>query len=308
MSEKRPTKLSVIAYKALFILTISCAFVGCVQPQPANTADMSASSQNKNISAEEQELLESQVAAELQNTDCSKCHDSQPADIKNNGGKHNTSVSCLECHIEHLPLGQATIPQCAMCHNPEEQSHFNVGDSAICLSCHRNPHTPLDITADDTPANMKVCLTCHAPKGELFAAFPSKHSEHNCTFCHPTKHKVIDKCFTCHSKNEIHGSNGSFMVYEDCLQCHDPHQPLNVKYAEDTPSKYCGTCHGDIFKSLSNSKAKHGTFNCAFCHQDKHPTVPSCRDCHEQPHSASLLTTFNEDCLKCHRDPHDLIF
>jgi len=308
MSKKRATNLSIIARRTLFILTLSCGLFACVQPQPANTSEMSDSAQGQNMAQMEQELVSSQVAAELQNTDCTKCHDSQPNDIKTNGGKHKTEVACLDCHLEHLPLGEATIPQCAMCHDPEDQKHFGVGERSVCLGCHRNPHTPLDITVEDTPASMKVCLTCHGEKGEEFAAFPSKHSQKNCTFCHPTKHKVINRCFTCHDKNAIHNGGGSFMVFEDCLRCHKPHSPLNIHYAADTPSKFCGTCHGDIFQRLSKSKAKHHAFNCAFCHKDKHPTVPNCRDCHAQPHSQNMLTNFNEDCLKCHRDPHDLIF
>ncbi len=309
MFENRVTHLTTFGLKALAVSAISFVLWGCVQPQPNGTTSMAEPSQaNRVLSPEEQALLDSQTAAELQDTDCSKCHDSQPADIKDNGGKHQSAIGCQDCHQEHLPLGENTIPQCSMCHDSGDQSHFGLGDSPVCLGCHRNPHTPLDITVEDVPESSTGCFTCHGEKQEEFAAFPSKHSEQNCTFCHPTKHKVINRCFTCHDQNEFHGGNGSFMVFEDCLGCHKPHSPLDITYAAETPSNFCGTCHSDLFEALSKSQSKHHDLNCAYCHKDRHPTVPKCSDCHEQPHSASMLAAYDNDCLKCHVDPHDLVY
>lgn len=297
------TALLKILTKGFFITTTAVILWGCVQPQPATSGDMAPTpAGQQNLSQEEQALLADQAAAQLQNTDCSKCHDSQPTDIVKNGGKHKTAIGCLDCHLEHLPLGKETIPQCSMCHDASAQKHFAVGDRTVCLGCHRNPHTPLDVTVDDVPAVSLVCKTCHAEKGDEFAKFPSKHAQKNCTHCHPTKHKQIQKCLTCHEPH------AKFMVYDDCLRCHKPHSPLDIRYADDTPSQYCGACHTELFEMLSKSKAKHGEFNCAFCHKTKHPTVPNCSDCHANPHDSSVLTAFNSDCLKCHRNPHDLIY
>ncbi len=239
------------------------------------------------------------VSTKLQDTDCIKCHSSEPAKINQNGGKHKTEIGCMDCHLEHLPLGTKTIPQCSMCHDPKSLGHFQL---ANCLGCHRNPHTPLDITVEDVPAVSVACKSCHSDKGEEFAKFPSKHTVKNCTFCHPAKHKQIKKCQECHKPHS------GFMVYEDCLRCHKPHSPLNIVYADDTPSKYCGSCHDEIFQVLSKSKAKHATFTCAFCHKTKHPTVPNCNGCHKEPHDNAMMGSFNSDCLKCHKNPHDLVF
>lgn len=298
MTGKRTYLRTVTKYIVLGAL--SFVFWGCVQPQQSTTSEMDQ--QQPAMSNKDKALMQIQSGAELQNTDCTKCHNVQPADITRNGGKHKTAVGCLDCHVEHLPLGKATIPQCAMCHNSSEQQHFGLGERKVCLGCHRNPHTPLDVTVDDVPEVSKGCKTCHSEKGEEFATYPSKHAQKNCTHCHPTKHKVIKKCLECHEPH------ADFMVFEDCLRCHKPHSPLNIKYADDTPSKYCGACHTEIFTMLSKSKAKHGTFNCAFCHKTKHPTVPNCADCHGSPHDKTILNPFNSDCLKCHRNPHDLIF
>nr|MBF0222472.1 cytochrome C [Desulfobulbaceae bacterium] len=290
------TYLEAVA-KLVVFGAICFVFGGCVQPHPSKTSEMDPG--QPAMSSSEQALLEIQSGAELVNTDCNKCHNAQPADINRNGAKHKTAIGCLDCHIEHLPLGKATIPQCSMCHDGAENEHFKLVN---CLGCHRNPHTPLDVTVDDLPDNSSACKTCHTDKGEEFAQFPSKHADKNCTHCHPTKHKVINKCMTCHEPH------AAFMVYEDCLRCHQPHSPLNIKYADDTPNKFCGACHTELFTMLSASKAKHGELACVFCHKTQHPTVPNCAACHGNPHDNTILNPFNDDCLKCHRNPHDLIY
>ena len=288
--------------RLIILGAMTCALVGCVQPKPITAAP--TDHDNSVIRTEDQAPAPSQIAPDddLKDSDCTKCHDSQPTDVQQNGGKHKTAVACLDCHLEHLPLGKETIPQCSMCHDSSDQKHFALGEREVCLGCHRNPHTPLDVTVDDVPENSIGCKTCHASKGDEFSQYPSKHAQKNCTFCHPTKHKVINKCLTCHE------AHAEFMVYEDCLRCHQPHSPLNIKYADDTPSKYCGSCHTDLFEMLTKSKAKHSALNCAYCHKTQHPTVPNCADCHGSPHDNTILNPFNSDCLKCHRNPHDLIF
>ena len=281
----------------MFAVAISLTLWGCVQPQPVATPAVSS----HELKADQQAILAQQTSTKLQNTDCIKCHTSEPADIKRAGGKHKTKVTCLDCHVEHLPKGHKTIPECSRCHNPTKQLHFTLGQRSVCLSCHRNPHTPLDVTIDNTPAATKGCLTCHPKKGKEFKKYPSKHAQKNCTFCHPRKHKRIKKCLECHKPH------APFMVFKDCLRCHRPHSPLHITYADNIPSKYCGACHTEIFTTLSKSKAKHSKFNCAFCHKRKHPTVPKCQDCHQKIHSETILSRFNDDCLKCHRNPHDLL-
>ncbi len=283
------------------LLAATLTFVGCAETGPAETGGMTPGAMEQPAATQAEAATTAATAAnpaatdELQNSDCQKCHDAQPAEINADGGKHKTAVTCMDCHIEHLPLGQQTIPQCSMCH--EGEGHFQLNN---CLGCHRNPHTPLRVTVDDTPEVMKGCLTCHSDKGEEFAKYPSKHAEKNCTFCHPRQHKVIKKCLSCH---EPHIDS---MVFEDCLRCHRPHSPLEITYAEDTPSKLCGACHTDIFDMLTKNSSKHHDLTCAYCHKNRHPTVPVCKDCHEAPHSPNLLNSF-PDCLKCHNNPHNLL-
>ncbi|VAW40625.1 diguanylate cyclase/phosphodiesterase (GGDEF & EAL domains) with PAS/PAC sensor(s) [hydrothermal vent metagenome] len=272
-----------------------------VLPLSVEAAQNPAVAGSARLQAAAKKILALDSAHKLLNTDCIKCHTSEPADIKRAGGKHRTAVTCLDCHIQHLPSGVKTIPQCSMCHDPSAQAHFALGTRSVCLKCHRNPHTPLVITIPNKHWVNKACETCHPEKGKEFKEYPSKHSQKNCTFCHPKKHKRIKRCLQCHKPH------APFMVFKDCLRCHKPHSPLNIHYAGNIPNKYCGACHTDIFKLLSKSKAKHGKFKCAFCHKNKHPTVPKCQDCHQNIHSESILSRFNNNCLKCHRDPHNLL-
>ena len=285
-----------IVLGAALLAAVTFNLAGCAESGLAETKGMTPGTIEQPVASQQQTAPNAAaVADELQNTDCQKCHDVQPAEVQADGGKHKTAVTCMDCHVEHPPIGTQSIPQCSMCHEGEE--HFQLEN---CLACHQNPHTPLRIKVADTPEVMKGCLTCHGDKGEEFARYPSKHAAQNCTLCHPSQHKVIEKCLGCH---EPHSPD---MIYEDCLRCHRPHSPLEITYAETTPSNLCGACHNELFEKLSNNTSKHHDLTCAYCHKNRHPTVPTCKDCHEAPHSPSLLSSF-PDCLKCHNNPHDLL-
>ncbi|MDH3347116.1 MAG: hypothetical protein OEM02_03305 [Desulfobulbaceae bacterium] len=291
---KRHLSWSGILYTALVTAIATITISGCVQNTTGEQSTTSTKASSKNAAVVATSVAKQNI--ELLSTDCIKCHKDQPAAIKSDGGRHKTEVSCRDCHEEHLPSGEDTIPECSKCHDADERDHFGVPN---CLECHKNPHTPLNITIADSEESVTVCLTCHGEKGEELKTFPSMHTQQNCTMCHPARHKAINKCFTCHEGHD------ESQVYEDCLKCHKPHSPLNITYAADTPSKLCGFCHTEVYENLTNNPSKHGQFNCAFCHKDKHPTVPKCTDCHASIHDESLLSKF-PDCLKCHVDPHDL--
>ncbi len=236
-----------------------------VLPLSIEAAQISAAASSAQLRAATKKIMALDATHKLLNTDCIKCHRSEPADIKRAGGKHKTDVTCLDCHIDHLPSGTKTIPQCSMCHDPSAQAHFALGTRSVCLKCHRNPHTPLNITIPNKHWVNKACETCHPEKGKEFKEYPSKHSQKNCTFCHPKKHKRIKRCLQCHKPH------APFMVFKDCLRCHKPHSPLNIHYASNIPNKYCGACHSKIFKLLSKSKTKHGKLKRALS-----PVIPAC--------------------------------
>ena len=230
------------------------------------------------------------ATATLSADDCVKCHAGPPADIASNGGKHK-DVGCTGCHIGHPPTVKKPIPQCSDCHGGK--AHFELKG---CLGCHRNPHTPLKITFANNVTD--ACLTCHTKQIEQLRKYKSKHSALNCSMCHDV-HRKIPQCTQCHKPHAPE------MTAVDCKKCHKPHMPTQVTYADDTPSKDCGACHGAVLKTLTASKVKHSTFTCAFCHKEKHKMVPQCQDCHGVPHPAGIMAKFPK-CGECHKIAHDL--
>ncbi|MBI5557148.1 MAG: cytochrome C [Deltaproteobacteria bacterium] len=223
--------------------------------------------------------------------DCAKCHDAAPKAIESNGGKHKTSVTCVDCHQGHPPDKTDIIPQCGMCHSGEK--HFQLEG---CLNCHKNPHTPLAITFADNLTD--PCLTCHTEQIEQLKQNPSKHTELFCTFCH-TKHGEIPDCTGCHTP---HAPN---MVQSDCLTCHKVHMPRQVAYPDDISSKHCAACHDTAYNLLIASPAKHKELACAYCHKSQHKMVPKCQDCHGVPHPDGMMQKFAA-CGDCHGIAHNI--
>ncbi len=231
----------------------------------------------------------------LEDIDCIKCHTQIVHGNMADGGKHQTEVGCLDCHVGgHPPAAQKgeMIPQCSMCH--EGEAHYEIDN---CLGCHQNPHKPLHIVFGDD--NVAVCNTCHNAQVSEVKNNPSAHGEFDCAVCHHDKHGFIPDCMECHEPHRAE------QKYNDCISCHKVHQPLNVAYGEDVPNKECSACHGDLATLLASGSTKHATLQCVLCHKDKHGYLPTCQDCHGVPHPASMMTKFPK-CLDCHNDPHDL--
>lgn len=226
----------------------------------------------------------------LTTADCVKCHAGPPADIAAAGGGHN-KITCTDCHAGHRPAVKDNIPKCSQCHMGKP--HYELKD---CLTCHRNPHTPLKVAFASNLTD--PCLTCHTQQIKQLKDNKSKHTLLYCTTCHNV-HRKVPECLQCHKPHS------SDMVKTDCKNCHKPHMPKAVTYASDIPSKNCGACHRKAFDLLSASSAKHKNFACAFCHQEKHKMIPKCQDCHGLKHPAGIMAKFPK-CGECHNIAHDL--
>lgn len=227
--------------------------------------------------------------------DCNKCHFDVVGSFFEQGGQHKETMNCLGCHLEHPPIGTESIPECGMCHDTNETSHYRAQG---CLECH-NPHAPLDVDYTEVESVRTVCVGCHFQPNEDFEAYPSAHSEMDCKECHQ-KHGDFFNCLECHQPH-----SDQIDEYADCLLCHKPHMPTVVRYPDTLSVSYCSGCHARQTKSLQNTTLKHSTFRCAFCHRLQHKTIPVCATCHGAPHAAALHRKF-PDCRICHNGAHGL--
>ena len=225
------------------------------------------------------------------NEDCVKCHAAPPADIAAAGGKHK-GVGCTGCHVGHPPAVQKPIPKCSQCHMGKP--HFEMKG---CLNCHKNPHTPLNISFADNITD--ACLNCHTRQIAQLRKNKSKHTALSCSSCHST-HRKVPQCTQCHKPHSTE------MAAADCRNCHKAHMPKVVTYAAVIQSKDCGSCHKKAFDVLSASKSRHKTFTCVFCHRERHKMIPDCLDCHGSPHQKAGIMTKFPKCDDCHNVAHDL--
>ena len=235
--------------------------------------------------------------SKLNKNDCVKCHTAIVKQVQEGGTKHKSEVACLECHDGQHPPGSekgALIPQCTDCHDGEP--HFEV--AANCLSCHKNPHQPLEISLQGE-GQKPVCNTCHPQIIQEIDTNITKHTGFSCSYCHD-KHRYRPDCLNCH---DVHIEGQKF---ENCVTCHQAHQPLTLAYTTTVANSDCGACHDDILETLESGPTKHAGFQCVFCHADKHGNVPSCKDCHDAPHSSQMLSKF-ASCNECHQSAHGLI-
>jgi hypothetical protein len=231
--------------------------------------------------------LHSTVAAD----DCGKCHDEVVVTLDRYGKAH-TSL-CLDCHQGHPPADMEIIPKCSNCHTG--QAHFEVGG---CLDCHADPHKPLDINFERDVT--QPCISCHVSQLEQLRDFPSIHTQFACSACH-WFHGQIQPCQNCHLPHS------DSMGDKSCVECHQAHKPLEVKYPVDAVvSEDCGSCHTTVYEMLADNWSKHRQVGCIACHVNRHGMIPKCRMCHEQPHPIEIHEKVPV-CGDCHGIAHDLI-
>ncbi|BCA79386.1 cytochrome C [Desulfuromonas sp. AOP6] len=236
-------------------------------------------------------LAETNITPTLNSSLCQLCHQRPPLDIVEAGGGHQTKITCTDCHQGHPPQQLEIIPACQLCH--VAKPHYTL-DS--CLSCHANPHRPLEVTFPERTTG--PCLTCHEGEGVALRTHPSGHSQLSCTGCHLT-HGTPPACTECHQPH------GNGMKQSSCTGCHDAHSPTLLEYRRDVSSTECGSCHGEVLVRLNESDTRHAKLDCLTCHLSRHGTVMDCGGCHGTPHSETTHNQFNR-CQDCHNEAHDL--
>jgi len=150
-----------------------------------------------------------------------------------------------------------------------------------------------------TPLTTLECAQCHF---SVFADIRDNGGLHQleCRFCHQTFHSlrpgipwedVVPHCDTCHG--EIHG-----LDFKQCLECHaDPHAPMHSLVNMDMLGQSCGACHASQGNEVQQFPSAHTEVACSDCHHDRHGYIPSCLECHDEPHS---LFKDNAGCMACH--------
>ena len=237
--------------------------------------------------------------------ECGQCHLPVFEAVKNAGGRHQ--IDCMRCHTQLHQYNPRKknyndiMPKCASCHVNASGGAFHGEDPALtpCLTCHADPHKPLDIPMGDIEA---VCGQCHAKISKELKAHPSKHlTDVACLDCHADKHGYIPACDACHENH----SPAVAMGTAECMTCHPVHRPTEIVYTKTTPNAVCAGCHDDIDAMLRNSETKHAPVACADCHAS-HKEIPACKKCHGEPHPKAMLIDTSK-CGECHGNPHNVL-
>lgn len=247
------------------------------------------------IGLRDQAARASDAQPTLQAGDCIKCHEAVVEDFDQQGATHRDRLTCTDCHRQHSPRGNKSIPACSLCHASVVIAHFNVDD---CLGCH-SAHHPAAIDLNRTDAATPACRSCHPIEDAMMSEHPNRHAELDCRGCHQ-QHGAWQGCLQCHRGHD------ETMVEQDCGSCHNPHKPLEIEYDSYLPSSFCAACHGGQMEAISGTGTSHQERPCVFCHRDRHKRIPRCDTCHGQPHGAKIHAGFT-GCSECHQGPHDLL-
>ena len=229
--------------------------------------------------------------------DCKKCHNLVFKEFAEGKSKHESNVGCFDCHSgEHPPKSEKgeLIPLCTQCH--EGTPHFELSN---CTNCHHKPHQPDDIVLEGE-GQKDTCGSCHPETVDEVNTHVTSHTGFACSYCHKV-HRDRPNCLTCH---EPHSDNQQYM---DCIKCHQAHQPLTLQYnPKEIVNNDCGACHSDVQTTLETGSTKHAGLRCVFCHGDGHGQIPTCANCHKNPHDKKMIQNF-ESCNDCHQSAHDVI-
>lgn len=233
--------------------------------------------------------------------ECGRCHTSHYTWLRNDGARHQ-GVTCTDCHqVFHAynPLRNNyadIMPQCSSCHTAPHGT-----DKAVmqCLECHVNPHQPL--VSIPVSENLESrCQSCHTAVAASLKAEVSMHTEQECSSCHSENHGRIPQCVECHENH----SPMAALETPDCLACHPVHTPLRISYPITQGNEVCAGCHEEAFQLLQARATKHTALTCAKCHS-AHGQLPTCQECHGEPHSSSIHEKYTE-CGECHGIAHDV--
>ena len=217
--------------------------------------------------------------------ECGECHIEASGYMSLESGRH-ADLKCVYCHPKHTH-----IEACINCHGPHS-THLTCEN---CLACHP-AHSPQEI---DYPENVpnENCAICHEGINTVLELSSTKHSTLLCTNCHSI-HEEIPECNSCHTPHT------QDMTSNDCMECHQAHDPVVMELPADTQDGVCAVCHIVTNSTLHESGTEHQELGCIYCHPE-HGYLPSCESCHGLPHLKAIHEDYPE-CIQCHIVSHDV--
>ena len=251
---------------------------------------------------------------------CDTCHrgrmNPEPFTIQPSGGQP-TALVPTSGEEAPQPKGNAKPDD----HKAMQQVSSNLGDAAVCATCHKevvkdyanNPHSSPVLMHEGKGVTCESCHgsgKAHAEGGAVTLIFnpvtaTAKEVDEKCLACHGSKHASFER--------SAHGEGGV-----SCIGCHIIHAPGAPEHLlkMDQP-QLCFQCHSDVkpqFSMAVHHKVEEGLIDCTDCHDahgalgenTRHPAQWEfivCTKCHTAaagPFAYEHAVVKTEGCIACH--------
>jgi DmsE family decaheme c-type cytochrome len=266
-----------------------------------------------------------------------------------------TEAQCRNCHSDKF-AGLAGNPHGVLAEPGRlEQS----GTTLLCLDCHGDVSEHIRagggrgnvfaFRGEPPVARNQVCLDCHAANHPEFDRSPHAQAGLTCTSCHsqhaptPAPRSLLrdvgriaaqfDKlgkssqlCVSCHQEaltlfnfNQRHRLREGVL---ECVDCHDPHQPVTRSLLGGFKQQSCTECHSDKGGPFVFEHAASRVEGCTACHSphgspnrhmlDQQQVAELCLTCHAaipqfhlgfNPVAPSVFG-LDTQCTTCHSSIH----
>ncbi|HWO57737.1 MAG TPA: cytochrome c3 family protein [bacterium] len=246
---------------------------------------------------------------------CQGCHDPAAIPAEPHRGINLASADCAQCHDPHaserkgliksnthVPFGDGS---CDACHTGPGSVTLTAAQPDLCLTCHEDLQTQLDMTVAHALAAGGECTACH--------------SAHSSNEPHLLTGKLSSVCGSCHDATPGKIRHRPY-AEGDCRRCHEPHGSAQPGLLVKNANGLCLDCHTTLAERMQN-ETRHGAIaeGCLACHAGhasdnasllQLPPSELCGKCHDTKtaawravHVVPGVAATGGDCMSCH-DPH----
>lgn len=186
-------------------------------------------------------------------------------------------------------------------------ARVDVDQGEVCLECHDDLASELELPVEHRPAKEGECSSCHNPHAARDASLLLERPAILCVGCH----------------GEIAEELARPVLHEPvaegrCTDCHEPHGGRHAGLLVEAGADLCETCHEVIveWRQLANQHSPFRTGRCAGCHEPHGSEYPKmatkdgggiCTTCHQATSKFRSVhggyPVEQADCRQCH-DPH----